>query len=84
MQIWPNHIGQESLEAREKARREARQKTLPGPPNGGAAAGGESLTAAMDESVQPPTPSARAQLDGEAEARLLERFPLFFQTYGYA
>jgi hypothetical protein len=38
----------------------------------------------MEEGMDPPTPSARAQLDRDAAERLVERFPEFFQLYGYS
>lgn len=54
-----------------------------GTSSGAGKPGGGSLQAAMDEGMEPPTPTARAELDAEAAERLVQRFPEFFALYSY-
>ena len=95
-QIWPSHISTPYMTARKQAVSTPGGGAAGGDAPGAAspAAGGSrgrgrgreapSLGEAMEEGMDPPTPSARAQLDCEAAERLVERFPDFFQLYGYA
>eukprot|EP00887_Chlorella_sp_A99_P006454 scaffold3.g6454.t1 len=75
--IWPSHISTPYMEARSTA-------AAFGGGCAGGGAPGERLSDAQLAALEPATPTSRARLEEEATTRLLERFPEYFQCYGYA
>lgn len=88
LQVWPGHISDQYAETRQRTAAAAAAAASNGSDSGSAPAAGqqqeESLGASQLAGLEPPTPSLRAQLDRQAEERLLARFPAFFAAYGYA